>query len=152
VQDTFQIKFMGMPAHADAEAEVRAWLDKLAPLRASAGMTSGQIAIEAVFEHHRNRQGMHYQIQMQLGTAGNSIKVGSSDIGNVPHDDIFVAIRNGFRSVRRQLEGVEALRLQRDESIGTKSLDDSPGPSTAGVAPTPIADSSSESPGASKPL
>ena len=153
MQDTFRIKFTGMPVHADAEAEIRAWLDKLAPLRAGAQLTGGQIAVQAVFEHHGKRQGVHYQVQMQLGSEGNPITVGSSDVGNLPHDDIFVAIRNGFRSVRRQLQEAEAQRLARGEvPAAASSVDDAlAGPSPLAL-PTSVDVTSPELPGASKLL
>ena len=151
VQDTFRIKFTGMPAHADAEVEIRAWLEKLAPLCAGARMTGGQITIAAVFEHHRNRQGLHYQVLMQLGTEGEPITVGPSDVGNVPHDDIFVAIRNGFRSVRRQLLGAEALRLARGEvPLSTSACDDPLGVAAPGAFETSVEMNGSASPDAGK--
>ena len=101
--DSFQTTFKGTTGTPEIEAEIRAWLEKLAPLRADVDMTGGKIAIEAVFEHQRNRQGYRYQVQMNLRTVGAPLIVSSDEAGNGPHDDVYVAIRNGFRSVRRQL-------------------------------------------------
>ena len=117
MQDPFQITFKGMPATPEVETEVRAWLEKLAPLRAGARMTSGQIAIEAVFEHQRHRQGYRYQVQMRLATDGNPMTVGVDDLANVPHEDVYVAVRNGFRSIRRQLLEDQAQRIARGEML-----------------------------------
>jgi hypothetical protein len=88
---------------------------------------------------------------MQLGTDGEPITVGPSDVGNVPHDDIFVAIRNGFRSVRRQLLGAEALRLARGEVPSSASACDDPLDVSAPVAfETSVDLNASASPDASK--
>lgn len=117
MQNQFQITFKGMTATPEVEAEVRAWLEKLAPLRAAAQMTSGQIAIEAAFGHQRNQQGYRYQVRMQLATARAPMTVGADDVGNVPHDDVYVAIRNGFRSVKRQLLEDEARQAALGEPL-----------------------------------
>jgi len=100
-----QITFSGMVASEPPRAEVHAWLEKLDALTAS--MTDGQVLIEAV---DRGRHERHYRVRMSLTLTTGVVIVDYDHPSNVPHEDVFVAIRNAFRAARRQLEAhVQAL-------------------------------------------
>ena len=100
-----QITFGGMLASEPTRLEVHAWLDRLHTLTAS--MTGGQVLIEAV---DRGRKERHYRVRMSLTLTTGVVIVDYDHPSNVPHEDVFVAIRNAFRAARRQLEAhVQAL-------------------------------------------
>ncbi len=94
-----QIVFGGMPASEPPRAEVHAWLWRLGAL--TAPMTAGQVLIEAV---DRGRKEQHYRVRMDLTMPTGIVVVDYDHPNNGPHEDVFVAIRNGFRAARRQLE------------------------------------------------
>jgi cold shock CspA family protein len=99
----FRIAFRGTDANKPAEAEVRAWLDKLAPLTAAAGVTGGQIVIEGLAQSHH---GGRYRAHMELTIPGGAVVVGPDHEGNAAHEDVYVAIRNAFRGLRRRLVAI----------------------------------------------
>lgn len=104
--DKFQIVFSGVEGSEPVRAEVRAWLSKLTALTEDAGVTAGNITIAATYQHHHGA-GWRYQAALQMTTPG-ALPSGVTAIppecpGNNPSDDIYVAIRNVFRCVRRAL-------------------------------------------------
>jgi len=101
-----QIVFEGFPASEPPRIEVRAWLARLGAL--TAPMIRGEVAIEAV---NQGRTEPRYRVRMELVMPAGPVRVGSDHPANLPHEDVFVAIRNAFRAARRELEarlGVEA--------------------------------------------
>jgi cold shock CspA family protein/ribosome-associated translation inhibitor RaiA len=113
MENSFKIVFKGLDASRAVEAEVRAWLGKLAPLTTAAGITGGQITIEAVHQHN---QGSRHHARMDLSIPGRALVIGPEHPGNAAHEDVYVAVRNVFRALRRQLEADrERRREQRVE-------------------------------------
>jgi ribosome-associated translation inhibitor RaiA len=94
-----RITFVGMDAVEAARLEVRAWLPRLGAL--TAPMTAGQVVIEAVEEHRKQRL---YRVRMELTLPGGPVIVTHEHPNNAAHEDLYVAIRNAFRAARRQLE------------------------------------------------
>jgi len=71
-------------------------------------MIRGEVAIEAF---DRGRKEPRYRVRMELVMPAGPVRVGSDHPANLPHEDVYVAIRNAFRAARRELEarlGVEA--------------------------------------------
>jgi cold shock CspA family protein len=101
IQNRFQIAFKGMDVNRAIEAEVRAWLDKLAAPMVAAGITGGKIVVESVDGRH-------------LGSRHRALAIGPDHPANGAHEDVFVAVRNAFRALRRLLAD-EQERRQIDE-------------------------------------
>jgi hypothetical protein len=94
-----QITFAGMLASEPARVEVHAWVERLGEL--TRPMRAGQVLIEAV---DRGRKERHYRVRMDLTMPTGVVVVDYDHPNNRPHEDVYVAIRNGFRAARRQLE------------------------------------------------
>jgi hypothetical protein len=95
-----QIVFKGMDPTEAGRVEVRAWLDRLGAL--TTPMIGGQVVIEAVDEGRREDR--RYHVRMELTMPEGVVIVGPEHPSNGAHEDVYVAIRNGFRAARRQLE------------------------------------------------
>jgi hypothetical protein len=93
-----RITFHGFPPSEPPRIEVRAWLSRLGAL--TAPMLGGEVAIEAVDEGRKERR---YLVRMELLMPAGPVIVGADHPGNVPHEDVYVAIRNAFRAARREL-------------------------------------------------
>lgn len=89
----------GQNASEATRVEVRSWLERLRALTAT--MTAGLVVIESVEE---KRKECLYRVRMELALPTGVVVVGHDHPSNGPHEDIYVAIRNGFRAARRQLE------------------------------------------------
>jgi hypothetical protein len=111
-----QIIFDGFPASEPLRIEVRAWLARLGAL--TAPMIGGDVAIEALDQGRKERS---YRVRMKLTMPAGPVIVGSDHPANLPHEDVYVAIRNAFRGARRELE----MRL-RDEAPGRAGGDQLP--------------------------
>jgi hypothetical protein len=94
-----RITFHGVAPSEPPRIEVRAWLARLGAL--TAPMTGGEVAIEAVDQGRKERR---YRVRMELVMPAGTVLVGSDHPANLPHEDVYVAIRNAFRAARRELE------------------------------------------------
>jgi hypothetical protein len=94
-----QIIFEGFPASEPPRIEVRAWLARLGAR--TAPMIRGEVAIEAI---DRGRKEARYRVRMELVMPAGPVRVGPDHPANLPHEDVYVAIRNAFRAARRELE------------------------------------------------
>ena len=101
-----QVTFVGMDAVEAAKVEVRAWLPRLGPLTDE--MTAAHVVIEALEEHRKERR---YRARMELTLRDGVVVVTHDHPSNVPHEDLYVAIRNAFRAARRQLEDHSKARI-----------------------------------------
>jgi len=95
-----RIDFEGFSGTEAVKVEVRAWIDRLGDL--TAPMTSAEVAIEAVHEPRKDRM---YRVRMRLAMRAGVVVVAPDHPNNGAHEDVYCAIRNGFRAARRQLEG-----------------------------------------------
>jgi hypothetical protein len=95
-----RIIFEGFPASEPPRIEVQAWLARLEALTAPS-MIGGEVAIEALAQGRKERR---YRVRMELVMPAGPVIVGSDHPTNLPHEDVFVAIRNAFRAARRELE------------------------------------------------
>jgi hypothetical protein len=94
-----RIDFEGFTGTEAAKVEVRAWIDKLGEL--TEPLTSAEVAIEATHEPRKDRL---FRVRMRLAMRAGVVVVPADHPNNGAHEDIFCAIRNGFRAARRQLE------------------------------------------------
>jgi cold shock CspA family protein len=54
--------------------------------------------------HRRHHQGRLYHVRVELAVPGRSIVVNREPHEHHEHEDVYVAVRNAFDAVRRQLE------------------------------------------------
>lgn len=105
-----RITFHGCVASEPPRAEVRAWLARLGAL--TGPMLDGDVVIEALDEARTERR---YRVRIQLKMPAGPVLIGSDHPANLPSDDVYVAIRNGFRAARRELELQQ--RAQAPEAV-----------------------------------
>lgn len=107
-----QITFHGMLASDAVEAAVR---DKAAHLeRFSTGIIACRVAID-LLQRHRH-QGRPFGVRIDLTIPGRQLVV-----NRVEHEDVYVALREAFDDMKRQLE--DAVRQQRgDEKLHPREL------------------------------
>jgi ribosomal subunit interface protein len=102
-----QIAFRNMDASPAVEAKIR---ERAAELeRFYDRIVSCRVVIEA--PHRRHEQGKLFHIRVDLKVPGREIVVKRDPTEHHAHEDIFVAVRDCFDAVRRQLE--DYVRRQR---------------------------------------
>ncbi|MCP4317712.1 MAG: HPF/RaiA family ribosome-associated protein [Hyphomicrobiales bacterium] len=96
-----EIVFRHMAPSPAVEANVRERIDKLA--RFHDRITSCRVVIEA--PHRHKHKGRIYMIRIDLTVPGGEIVVGrEGSSADHAHEDPYVAIRDAFDALRRQLE------------------------------------------------
>jgi ribosomal subunit interface protein len=104
MQLPLQITTHGIP-HSDAlEAHIREKVAKLEEFHPR--ISSCRVAVEELAQHHR--QGRQFRVRIDVRVPGREI-VANRD----HHEDAYVALRDAFDSVKRQLE--ETVRLRRGQ-------------------------------------
>ena len=92
-------------AHSEAlDTHIRSKMAKLEEFHPR--ITSCRVAVEHVGQHQH--QGREYRVRIDVRVPGKEIVVNRDH-----HEDVYVALRDAFDSVKRQLE--EAERLQRGD-------------------------------------
>ena len=95
-----QITFHGVsPSHA-VEAKIRDRAAKLAKYCDS--ITSCRVAVEAPHRHHE--RGNQFRVRVELAVPGETLVASREPDESPAHADIFVAVRDAFDNVRRQLQ------------------------------------------------
>ncbi|MBM3504524.1 MAG: HPF/RaiA family ribosome-associated protein [Alphaproteobacteria bacterium] len=97
-----EIHFSDMPPSEATEAYVReraAKLDKF-----SRRVVACRVAIAA--PHRHQRKGRLYNVRIDLTVPGKEIVVSRSPSADASHADVYVAARDAFRVVQRQLQDV----------------------------------------------
>jgi ribosomal subunit interface protein len=95
-----QITFRNMTRSPAIEANVLEHLGKLEKF--SDRIMSCSVAIEALHKHHR--QGNHYHVRIDLRVPGGELVTSRQADEHHAYTDAYVAIRDAFGSLRRQLE------------------------------------------------
>lgn len=104
-----QITFRNIDASPAVEAKVRKRVEELEQFYD--GIVSCRVMIEA--PNRRHREGSLYHIRVDLKVPGREIVVKRDPSEHHAHEDIYVAVRDCFDAVRRQLED-HARRLRGD--------------------------------------
>lgn len=95
-----EIAFRNMDPSEFVETRVRERVDRLEKYYGR--ITSCHVQIEAPHQHHR--KGNHYEIHIEVRVPGTELAVNHKP-GNVhAHEDIYVAIRDAFNAMERQLK------------------------------------------------
>ena len=100
MQNPLQITFRGF-SHPDAvEARIREKANKLDKFYPH--IMSCRVVVES--EHHNHHQGNLYHMRIDIATPQKQIVVSQEHHDNHAHEDVYVVIRDGFNSAKRQLE------------------------------------------------
>ena len=103
MQKPLQITVRDMPHSEALDARIREKAAKLSEFHPN--ITSCKVTVEESRKHHR--QGRHFQVIVDVRVPGREL------VANRDHDeDVYVALREAFTAVRRQLE--EYVRASRD--------------------------------------
>ena len=111
MQIPVDITFKELERSDALETRIREWVDKLE--RIYDRIVRCEVMIETPHRHHR--QGRQFHVRVRLTVPGGEI-VASHDPGpDETHEDAYVAIRDAFTAVRRQLEDHVRKTLKRGE-------------------------------------
>ena len=104
MHNSFSVVFKGMDPSKDVETEVRAWIVKIRPLTDAARMLSGRVVVESIERTGAQRNsGVRYGASVEIATLDEDVVAGPDHVDNPAHEDVYVAVRNAFRLVRREL-------------------------------------------------
>lgn len=106
-----QITFRNLPSSDAVEAKIRKKAQKLTSI--TDNIMACRVTIEAPHKHHY--KGSTYQIRIDLTVPGNEIVVSRDPGLDHAHENIYVAIRDAFNAVRRQLKGHIRQRQGKDK-------------------------------------
>lgn len=109
MQIPLQVTFRGTdpsPAVEEAIREHAAALEKL-----YGRITRCRVVVEVPHKHHN--KGTLYQVSVDLTVPGRELVANRERSQNHAHEDVFVAIRDAFAAVARQLEEVSERRQRR---------------------------------------
>jgi ribosome-associated translation inhibitor RaiA len=109
MQVPLQITFHEIPASETVENDVRRSVDELEKF--CDRIVSCRVSIDAPHRHHH--QGRRYRVLVDLGVPGTHLVAGRSPDEDAGHEDVYIAIRDSFRAVTRQLE--DYVRQRRGE-------------------------------------
>ena len=109
MRTALQIVFHQMQPSAALEAKVRRRVDALE--RLGADIMRCRVGIEP--QHRRHHNGNLFRVRVTLNVPGKEIVVSHAPAQDHAHEDAYVAIRDAFDAVRRQL--ADHLRLRRGE-------------------------------------
>lgn len=100
MQLTTHVTFKGID-HSDAlEAWIQEWAAKLG--RSNRFVSRCEVVVEAPHRHHRH--GRRWHVSVKLDLPGGPLAVTRDPGIDEAHEDPYVAVRDSFRAVRRQLE------------------------------------------------
>lgn len=112
MQTPLQISFEHMDASAFVEARIRREVAALE--RLFGRVTSCRVAVEG--RSHRQHKGGLYGVRIHMALpGGKEIEATRNPPANHAHENAYVAIRDAFQAVKRQLR--ETVRARRDETI-----------------------------------
>lgn len=98
-----QITWRGIPRSAALETRIRELAQRLEKF--SSHMIHCHVVIETPQKH--GHQGRLYEVHIQITAPGAQLIAQREHLERHTHEDPFVAVRDAFRAVRRQLEDYE---------------------------------------------
>ena len=99
---TLHITFHGLDSSQAVEDDIRKQVTRLERLHPR--ITRCQVSIELPHRHHH--QGNVFRVRVDVTVPGAELVVGHDPGVNHAHEDVYVAIRDAFNAVARQLEDV----------------------------------------------
>ncbi len=109
MQQPLDIRFHNMSASPAVEAAAREHAEKLE--RFAPQIISCRVTVEA--PHRRHEQGNLYTVRVDLRFPGGEAVASREPSANHAHEDVYVALRDAFKAVRRQLQ--DRVRVRRGE-------------------------------------
>ena len=110
-----EITFRNMEPSPALEARIRelaARLEKFSP-----HIVHCHVAIEAPHRHHH--QGRLFNVALRITVPGHELAIHHTDATNHAHEDVYVALRDAFKSARRKLQDRERkVRRQVKTHVG----------------------------------
>jgi len=122
-----QITFRDMEPSAALEARIRELAQRLE--RFSAHIVRCHVIV--ALPHKHGHQGGLYEVHIHVTTPGGKVIANHEHPEHRSHEDVYVALRDAFRAVRRRLEDYE--RVHRHD---VKHHDDEPGGWVSELYPT----------------
>lgn len=111
MQVPVSISFRDFP-HSDAvETRLHEKINKLEQYYDR--ITACRVVVQAPHRHHH--KGKLYQVHVHLSLPGEDIVVGRDSAEDHAHEDVYVAIRDSFEAVRRQLK--KHIRRNRERPV-----------------------------------
>lgn len=107
MQLPLQVTFRHMETSDALLADIEEKADKLD--RFSDQIMACRVVVEAPHQHHR--KGKVYHISIDLTVPGGEIVASRTAEENAAHEDVYVAVRDAFNAIQRQLE--DYVRKQR---------------------------------------
>ena len=106
LQTPLQITFLNLDRSEAVEAKIRERVDRLA--RFFKPIISCKVAVDARHRHHQ--QGNHFQVRIGLVVPDQELIANREPDQHAPYTDIYVALRDAFDAMQRQLEDYVRLR------------------------------------------
>ncbi|UCH73034.1 MAG: HPF/RaiA family ribosome-associated protein [Rhodospirillales bacterium] len=100
MQVPVQITFRGMDTSPAVESRIRDKVKKLETFHDR--ITSCHVVIEA--PHKRHQKGKLYLVSIDVTVPGRELVVNTGKRFNHSHEDVYVALRDAFNAIHRQLE------------------------------------------------
>ena len=102
------ISFPDLPPSSAVEYVINEKINKLE--RRFPRITSCRVAVES--PHHHHQKGRIFHIQIKAHVPGEELVVSREPAKNMAHADIYVAIRDAFKALTRQLEDYYSKRRE----------------------------------------
>jgi len=118
MKQDLQIRFLGMSASESIESLVRTKAGKLDQF--CADIVSCRVTIEQTHKHQQH--GRPFAVRLDLTMPGHELCV-----DRIENEDVYVALRDAFDGMTRQLEDVVKRRHDRDVRAATPSVQEDPG-------------------------
>lgn len=100
MQVPVEISFRNVDRSDSVEADIREKVAKLEEFFDR--ITCCHVVVEAPHKHHH--QGNLYHVRIQLGVPHHELVVDREPREKHAHEDVYVAVRDAFKAIRRQLE------------------------------------------------
>ena len=116
MQVPVQITFRGMETSEAVEARIHEKLSKLENFHDR--ITACRVVVEA--PHRRHHKGKLFSVSIDLTVPGGELVVNNEKRFHHSHEDVYVAVRDAFNAMQRQLE--EFAREQRGQVKNHEAL------------------------------
>ncbi|MDR0181985.1 HPF/RaiA family ribosome-associated protein [Lysobacter arvi] len=101
------ISFIGMPPSAALRSDIEAHAHRL--LRFAPALQRCEVTVSR--HERRHQHGNRYRVRIDASVPGASFVAGRSGDDEQEHEDAYVAVRDAFDALRRQLE--DFIRIRR---------------------------------------
>lgn len=105
-----KISYRGLKPSPALDDQIREWAARLDRLHDR--IQHCDVVVEAPHRHHR--QGQQFHVRVTLGLPGGQLVVSHDPGPDEAHEDAYVAVRDTFHALRRQLEDHVRHHLRRD--------------------------------------